>query len=465
MLQETVLDTGHPPLFRTGHHSCQQSDFATALIIAISVVRDRHPLNQNLKEEMQLSLSKPTDWETVANIVEELSSCDLPEFSSSLAIFSLLQSSTKNCTDPRDRVFAARSLLHLEEFDELQPDYDLPYVEVFRRLVIRIFTERKGSMEWLSLALCLALVGTEAGGETRDRTRPTWVPDIHHLSASSRAKRLLYQKNFPRCQGSEKQWTWLKSLFDCRLSPQDANTLLVKGRCFARVTAILPVSNTPDLLSKAHVASQSQWAARIESFINWYDNLINALVATLSPKVAGSEFYLLQFVGYPSLERDIWIIGDNPIHNNQFGSHWGKRTNRAFHNDTEQPEDLRDVLEAEACRLTNNITQCPLARGKLCKLQTPFGYDVASLPETTQLGDQVCFFAGAPWPFAVRQIEEGRYQLLGDGATYCTPLVEALGEPLDQVADKVVKGVEIGLNMWNERVEKLMGSLGWIALC
>lgn len=53
--------------------------------------------------------------------------------------------------------------------------------------------------------------------------------------------------------------------------------------------------------------------------------------------------------------------------------------------------------------------------------------DLAWVPKGTQLGDHICIFAGDMWPFVIRPVADGTYQVIGDCHTYSTPLIEAIG--------------------------------------
>lgn len=58
--------------------------------------------------------------------------------------------------------------------------------------------------------------------------------------------------------------------------------------------------------------------------------------------------------------------------------------------------------------------------------------DVAWLPKNANVGDRLCLFAGAPYPFVLRRLKSGHYTILGDAYLAKTTLVEALGGEVDR---------------------------------
>ena len=113
-------------------------------------------------------------------------------------ISQFLRYSDRRCHDPRDRVYALRRRLGLERFDELRPDYQLDYVEVFRRLICVCLnleqTRPNMTTGFIHPALALALVGTELKPRSNPDS-PSWVPCLHELTGAATAKERLYGKD------------------------------------------------------------------------------------------------------------------------------------------------------------------------------------------------------------------------------------------------------------------------------
>ena len=108
-----------------------------------------------------------------------------------------LRYSDRRCRDPRDRVYALRQTLGLERFDELRPDYQLDYVEIFRRLICVCLNLEKSrpnmTTGFIHPTLALALVGTEVKPRSNPNS-PSWVPCLHELTSAAKAKLRLYGK-------------------------------------------------------------------------------------------------------------------------------------------------------------------------------------------------------------------------------------------------------------------------------
>lgn len=119
---------------------------------------------------------------------------------------------------------------------------------------------------------------------------------------------------------------------------------------------------------------------------------------------------LINFLSYPTS----WVLNLT-------------RHGRDEHNGTPFADDERSsVLVAKGLPLDatfqrrlhwlmTKLHECPLASIRtLWKIQSDQSVNIAWLPADTVRGDDVCAFAGAPWPFVVRSSHADSYRLIGD---------------------------------------------------
>lgn len=94
--------------------------------------------------------------------------------------------------------------------------------------------------------------------------------------------------------------------------------------------------------------------------------------------------------------------------------------------------------------------------------------DICWLPKNANVGDRLCLFAGAPYPFVLRPFENGHYTILGDAYLAKTTLVEALGGAVDRSLRRNDFGLSIQPCMdWNNdslEMQQLIDKLEVIVL-
>ncbi|KAK5692111.1 hypothetical protein LTR97_011285 [Elasticomyces elasticus] len=299
------------------------------------------------------------------------------------------------CTEPLDRVFAIGAVFGFDRHDSLHVDYRLPAGEVYRRLYVHLFTREshiKGlypdqydSMVFAGGAFLLSLVGTETQIDEA-LLGPSWVPNLHRLSAATDVKGRAY-----RTARSHAPGVFLddRGSFSTMFKPHAPDNLWVRGRCFATIDAVLEDSTCPlptgDKNEPLDMFDSSEGRALLECV----------------------------------LSCDQWTILSNHFPTEDF-SQWVKRNLTASTDTVPSVAVIRSSLNYWVGATANS----GLYRSgdldperKVASTSGKFGSLAASVPRTAQRGDQLCYFTGAPYPFVVRDNGDGTYRLLGDAFT------------------------------------------------
>lgn len=378
-----------------------------------------------------------------------------------------LRYSEKRCYDPRDRVFALRRVLGLEAFDELWPDYELNCLEVYRRLVrVCLDVENRYIHTYPALihpALTLALVGTELEPSS-DPDWPSWVPRLDILSSASRAKPELYimeclvptqvdQDSF------EDNWHAYRDLFSPLFMIDSPKLLQLQGRRFAGARVPYSLRNVPDLgpqflfenpemTTPSHVEIVAEWFAACCRFVD--DCVPGVLEKGLEPN-------LINFACYPTS----WT---SCRRQETYGVDLSDHLKLLVAEGTDGRLDLDPKSCHNILNLAFELSECPLAsRRKLWQVQVEDRTDAAWLPAETQIGDDICVIAGAPWPFVIRKVNASSYTLIGDAHIFGTSLFEALGSGRQQY--DFWHGEPLGFNTdVRPSEEEDMANLTWITI-
>ncbi|KAF2161103.1 hypothetical protein M409DRAFT_28433 [Zasmidium cellare ATCC 36951] len=345
----------------------------------------------------------------------------------------LISYSLRKCVDPRDRIFAIRNVLALEHVEELRPDYSIKPSSLYRNLALHLLARRWSTHSPLVL-LALAGLETQAGLQ-----HPiSWTPNLHNFSVWTRAKANTYahyQRNGNRCYDgrTEQSWTndyrYMIGKFSYLNLPDQPHTLMVKGRVFAQVAEVVALPSVPLSLYGDAPFDATDYSS-FEAFQDWYDAWYRYFADFFRSSIDLLDLHqeLINFLAYPthwSSEREcLWTVTDRC------------------------PEEFWDRYlhsRPSFCRLPGtlgkdfqyflmlSLSECPLVRNRRgWNITTHRGrIDLAWLPRGTQLGDHICIFAGEMWPFVIRPVGDGTYQVIGDCHTYSTPLIEAIGGMYD----------------------------------
>ncbi|KAK5726143.1 Non-essential glycogen phosphorylase [Elasticomyces elasticus] len=376
----------------------------------------------------------------------------------------------RDCHNPSDRIYAVRSLLGLQRYRCLMPDYSLPVHEVysnFTKVVMSrtafytkgIYAPLLNHTPWMPLAL----VGTESDRSTMI-SKPSWIPDYHHLTDDSLGKLKLYQSKggglyYPAPELFK--WNW------------SDNCIVVKGRCFATIRSILTTSSWPEPYDEATQCDIEQEA----NIMAWYRTCQDFALPILA---RSSECLLDRFHALLAARSLQALCADECSASRRLAkamlSTWKERdTQGGWLACLPIYDFLKQVLTA------HRGTSCYTDKNRLlCDLETDSGIDIGWVPKLARPGDKLCIFAGAPFPFVLRDLGDGCFTLLGDAYLAISSLKQALGGRSDGTAEVLRPrkhmswhGVEEGgcesypsptHPEADEEMLSLIDGLGWIIL-
>ena len=440
-----------------GYHGISQVDLGRAFGLLADHLTKIRPLTIRI------------DRMAVLEIVEHILSRYTPAQGGQLT-WHFLRYSDRRCYDPRDRIYALRRNLGIESFDELRPDYDLDYVEVFRRLVCVCLNleNRHPDVDKAVVhpALILALVGTETEDKPRPESDwPSWVPDLHELTDASRAKMRLYSQSsllnvHQEAASLDEYWRAHVNLLTVQVVPRSPKLLQFRGRYFAEARELCSLQYAPDLgplfsygdtVTRSHVEAVGDWFAAY-----------CCRVADCVPHVLDER--LEQNLSYFAF----WPVGCNerrPLERKQYGDEFNYLLKllvaRGTHEKLElDPEQCDRILD-----LALQLPECPLApRRKLWQIrhEDTDRPDAAWLPADTRIGDKICVMSGAPWPFVIRSFDSNSYTLVGDGQTFGTSLMQAFGSQREHYTFWHAMALGVSTNIQPSDTD--MAKLSWITL-
>lgn len=326
----------------------------------------------------------------------------------------------RRCLRPHDRIYAVYGWLELHYIAPCVPDYDKNIGEVYhdfiRDCLVHLQHERDFDQPWNLTHGILALVGTEEPVAQRD-TRPSWVPHLHYLTARSAAKwQTLHHGAFAWSAQFHGRLT-IESLL--RQDQKKFGVLELKGKCFATVKHVLLASHWSDW--DVSIYENDRYPPKVQE---WY-NVCRAFVAQVLCADACDDYEDALDLIFSCGIGNIAFPGDQMTTSNEGGSYWSEP-----YRDRRRISLIQAVVEGMAYNISGNwnISQHVDRGRQLCTIVTHNGdTDVAWVPTSAQMGDTVCVFAGAPYPYLVREASEGRYMALGDVRTVLTTLRQALG--------------------------------------
>ena len=333
-------------------------------------------------------------------------------FNASLVLRSLMALSSRKCYDPRDRIFAVRSIMGISKVTDLEPNYDLPVVELYKRVAIECLTHETRNVKTVpSVALLLALVGTESPNGVKGL--PSWVPDFANLTMRSRAKDWAY---------SAFKWQFEEhpTGIECKVSPSQAS-LFVKGKVLGSVAEVLQNSRCPRLYPEEDYAGRDMPWTTLLSLIEWYQQCRSFSECHLQERFRSDQYL-----------RDLLDCGD----------HWEHSTPPNYHKSLSVLSQFGEENTAELLQGQdpNEIFSCidsfigPESHSRydrnrnLCSLNGQLRGRLAWVPQTAQQGDILCIFKGTPFPFVIRKWPgDDGFRLLGDAWVYPLNEEEAMG--------------------------------------
>lgn len=428
----------------SGRHSVPLIDFIMAIyFLSDCLIANRLDVNQKAGRKTR---------DTISQVVHEYGGREptTQSFWNSFNSFS-----KRLCSDPRDRVYAIRSCLGLEHLEALKPNYVISDRECFRRLTLIMLQESNfpeiGSgryttpnsrfrVPWIPLLL----VGTE--DSVPDPAGLSWVPDLHNLSGRSRDKlaaasvafsfdRELYRSNHER--------------FECKVDPEDERRIQIRGQFFATLSSPSFATVWPAVDVDDFATAENDLAIN-EHILKWY----RACRDVALPALAGADDAAAIF--HDLLICRTELVGRSAINHEhvlaKFLETW--------------PTDQRSAVRPSLEMFLSHYDRSYLDRGRiLCIIDGPGIADVAWVPKTSRVGDQICVIGGTPFPLVVRPCEDGSFRLLGDAFPAAATLDQALGCKRGFSGARPSSADEsMSWQVASPEMVALMDELGWITL-
>jgi hypothetical protein len=342
----------------------------------------------------------------------------------------------RSCSDPRDRIFAVRGLLQIQDVPSLRPDYTLHAAHVYRRFVVHIFLtslqQNRQSKEDRDLHVAVVL-GLCIPSQHDDRSgqaciRPSWVPDFHATSSQADRKNLLYTNSTYMEVGCRPElWPFSRSSvrFNAVPASEDECILRLRGRIFGSVKAVLELSSFP-----RKIADLSDYRAvdlnAVSRIVKWHQAVCTFLQTHLDGRdtcCRESDDLVRSFLAC-GVES-----GETPAEK--------LRAIRLLEiclrsmSCTEQYIGARRLQHRLAPVISSNFSRFAHFDRVAAVIEMPESRKkkLAWVPASSLEGDEVCICPGAPFPFILRAVEGDTYRLQGDFWIHDISEAEAIGAP------------------------------------
>jgi hypothetical protein len=317
-------------------------------------------------------------------------------------VSALMEFSTRNCYDSRDRVYAIRGIEGLGNSKELEPDYGISEKDLYQALASRCLTGVREQEEFSPhISILLALSGTESAAIDKD-TWPSWVPSFHHLTERSRTKFRTYLLT------DGLQFFSSNVAFRCVQDQASSGSLRIKGRVITRIGDILADSSCPRSYSQLDQADDDYWNDQVTKMVRWYC-MCRAFGDSARPSTKCEE---------EADELYVRLLRCNAyLHNQREMLDWESFADLAVVTPLDEFENQLDTLNLEDVysALVPYLTLEPqphLDRWRyLCRTEDG---RLGWVPPSARQGDYIAVFDGAPCPFIVRDVADGQYTLIGD---------------------------------------------------
>ncbi|KAK3633947.1 hypothetical protein LTR56_015557 [Elasticomyces elasticus] len=398
------------------------------------------------------------DTLTLMHVSDIVSTCQVSDLEESESFLTtLLKSFSKGCSDPRDRIYAVRSISDIRSYPELSPDYNLGAGKLFRMVTAAYLLDDVEHRPHQSLLLAMVPLTRSSSSAAV----PSWAPDFHNVTP-------YYQVMHDRYFGGSSapfQTDALRCQYICENHTKVGSEIELAGRAFGKILDVLKQSELSGLLTREAVDLSRYdsvdlalpevidsttfllWVLRCGAFIGrWRESLLALPGQSLEfPLNRRDPENGLRRRARQSLDYPLALV-DPPMYTFNVRSIAGKCSS----SDATR-ESMHELLEAmsESVGETWNGLSVAKARYLLCQrngligevghnrilaaVSTTDGTLLGWVPKLAEVGDEVCIVYGAPYPFVMpRCPERPANELVGDA--YFDGLTEtlAIGTDIDR---------------------------------
>lgn len=321
----------------------------------------------------------------------------------------LIVTAHRELSDPRDRIYAVRSLVKpkiLSEMDKvLWPDYSISLEELWTKTTVFCLTS---SDRWHTGMLFLALAGLQC--RTVRGTLPSWTLDLRQLDQA-----LLRKDSYWTEEARNQKAGGASSALRILYAANDPETLRVRARIVTTVRSVLPSSEFPQSDQEGKSSSSLDGVVRYlrKQLLPWY-NYCRQFVSSSAAWSEGlrEDYGLLLRHGRRYSDPHRYSTSDSSPMLNRLATCISEQHEAPAMAGPAKDTYVRQVHKDLLPFLRRDLYSYNLDCTRIMAW-TDNG-EVGWVPARTEPGDQVCIFAGAPFPFVIRSIDDEFYELLGD---------------------------------------------------
>jgi hypothetical protein len=352
-------------------------------------------------------------------------------------IYIVLTSANRQCSDPRDRLFAMKGIFHVRNKPNLRTDYRASVAKVYRQFVGHIFKfagaqARADGIDPNHHAACiLALSATTFGDGGPGADWRSWVPDSHGTTKSSVTTFNMYNGNTYRDWSFHPEaWPFSRSSIRFKATnPIDRRIQLhVGGRIFGHVQSVLRLPSQGRIALQQRQEAEEPTESSIDEILSWYIDVCDFLQMDL-------QMENIHDSRWDSLVQTILGCGIGCKQPNEDQP-------KLFHL-LQDRWCLLDITKSEIQLNSLYYYLQPLLISRwaryqdwsrhLCSIALPeLPPIIGWMTQTTSEDDSICYFAGAPYPFILQSKRNGMYKLLGHAWIHGLEEWQALGMPKEE---------------------------------
>lgn len=310
--------------------------------------------------------------------------------------------SPTSTSEPRDRVYAIRTISCLQHDRRLDPDYGLSEEDLWTRVAVALLSDIPEAQ--MAAAVIFGLVGTQC--RPSRNALPSWVPDIPALSPESVRKYLFYA-NESGLQSAGGRSAKMDVVFPVT----EPGVLHIRGTMFSNFAEIFKDSHRDSKGYHLNTIPSADVNKEIMNFlVPWYMECHSFAFTRSTAHHDLPDTFGQLLVHGRTLEG--WC-------QERGGPQWERIFARLVARVRKHQPSLRDA-RVDTKRIPGDLS--PFLTRQLYNHQidgtrnlavTTSGH-LAWIPPSSQVGDQVCLFKGAPFPLVVRNLTEGHSHLIGD---------------------------------------------------
>lgn len=406
VVQEVTVSVG--AVFHCGRHQVSMERLKGAAVVHTDWLLHN-------RDHLRVSRVERTAVERARQVLEDC--CH-----ENILLVKLMHSAFLFASEPRDRIYAIRAITYEGFTGHLTPDYSIELPKLWQNVAIVVLQTLPGVMNASVLALAAVQSTPHLSG------LPSWVPNLEHLDGCCRRKIDTYQGEVIDFHAGGQS-----PGFEVIHDVTETQFLSICGKKLWSIQSVLqdsqfPASPQEDRVSLCEVVSMHGLCQYVTSYLlPWYYKCHSFTCCNRdTDKVSRREFRILLRHGFRPPDWTLPFDGElrstldkgSVIHNLQNGTQVEAR---------QIYDDLKVFLRLDVCSYRIDLTRI-MAR-------TAEGH-LGWVPKRTRPGDRICLFAGAPFPFIIRDAGSGYYEIVGDA--YIHGIMSGEAWPDDETETEII---------------------------